>query len=304
MYTMKAVALKTGLSAHIIRAWEKRYRAIEPARTSTNRRLYCEQEVQRLLLLRKATLAGHSIGRIAQLANESLLDLVQHDEQAAQTRDDFVGGTSVGIDSDGQVDACIEAIEQLDSQTLDSILMRSSIALSQPVLIDTVIVPFIQKIGAFWRDGNLRIAHEHLASGVLRTFLANMRSTFDIPETAPRIVVTTPSGQMHELGALIVAVVAASAGWQVTYLGTNLPAEEIGAAVEKNHAKALALSLVYPCDDASVVQELIKIKRCLPAETSVMVGGRAAGSYTPTLEKIGAKTIVDLNSLRKLLEAS
>ena len=302
LYTIKAVAHKTGLSAHVIRAWEKRYRAIEPVRTSSNRRMYTELEVHRLALLRTAISAGHSIGRIARLPEDALRTLVESAEPAVLQDGGVKSEEQRDVSVKGRLDACINAITRLDGHELELILMRSSIALSQPVLIDELIVPLIQKIGDHWRNGTLRIVHEHLASNVLRTFLANMRSAFEIPETAARMIVTTPSGQLHELGALIASVVAVSEGWHVTYLGPNLPAEEIGTAVNKNHARVLALSLVYPTEDPRLVQELSKLRRIIPGETSIMVGGRATSSYASTLQKMGAQVITDFANLRNILE--
>lgn len=301
-YTIKAVARRTGLSTHVIRAWEKRYRAIKPSRTSTNRRLYSEKEVQRLELLRRATLAGHSIGTVANLATDRLAELVSTSEKA-QTIVGSPDEKSGDLTTSERVSACIDAITHLDSARLNNLLMDSSLAFSQPTVIDQVIVPLILKIGDLWRDGALRIVHEHLASSVLRTFLVNMRTGIDIPVTAPRMVVTTPSGQLHELGALIVSAVAAAEGWQVTYLGPNLPAEEIGAAVEHNHARVLALSIVYPAEDIRLVQELTKLGRYIKKGTSIIVGGRAASSYDQILNQISAIMINDLHALRPKLES-
>jgi DNA-binding transcriptional MerR regulator len=75
-HSIKAVSRRTGLSPHVIRIWEKRYGAVEPRRTSTNRRLYSDAEIERLNSLRLATAAGHSIGNIATLPLRQLNSLV------------------------------------------------------------------------------------------------------------------------------------------------------------------------------------------------------------------------------------
>src|SRR5262245_25366803 len=84
-YPIRAVARRTGLTSHVIRVWEKRYGAVSPMRTPTNRRLYSDTDVERLRLLHQATLAGHSIGQIAQLPNERLQALVAADDLGAPT---------------------------------------------------------------------------------------------------------------------------------------------------------------------------------------------------------------------------
>ena len=292
IYPIKVVAEKTGITAHAIRAWEKRYSAIEPGRTDTNRRLYCEDDIYRLKLLGKLTRAGYSIGTIAKLPTEELEKLIGNSGLKITNK----SGTGSSYLSDG-----VQAIENLDEKRLEEILLRASVDLSQPDLIQEVVVPMIKSIGDKWKIGDIRIYHEHLASAVIKTFLANLTSAYKVEQNAPEIVIATLKGQMHELGALLVASAAASEGWKVTYLGPNLPAEEIAAAVQQDKPKALALSLVYPPDDPSINVELTKIAKYLNKDTIIYVGGNAAESYNKTLTNIKANVISDLNDFRNEL---
>lgn len=289
IYPIKVVAEKTGITAHAIRAWEKRYSAIEPGRTDTNRRLYCENDIYRLKLLGKLTRSGHSIGTIAKLPTEELEKLIGNSRlkitDISETRSSFL--------SDG-----LQAIENLDEKRLEEILLRASVDLSQPDLIQEVVAPMIKSIGDKWKNGDIRIYHEHLASAVIKTFLANLTSAFKVEKNAPEIVIATPKGQMHELGALLVALAAASEGWRVTYLGPNLPAEEIAAAIHQNKPKVLALSLVYPPDDPDINVELTKLANYLDKYTIIYAGGNSAESYNKTLAKIKARVLYDLNEFR------
>ncbi|HPC11710.1 MAG TPA: MerR family transcriptional regulator, partial [candidate division Zixibacteria bacterium] len=86
LYPIRVVAAKTGLSAHLIRMWERRYGAVEPSRTNTRRRLYSESDVRRLTLLRRATQAGAAIGQIATLPEDDLESLVASYEQLGAVR--------------------------------------------------------------------------------------------------------------------------------------------------------------------------------------------------------------------------
>jgi methanogenic corrinoid protein MtbC1 len=140
-------------------------------------------------------------------------------------------------------------------------------------------------------------------SFVTRTFLWTMGRAFELPKSAPNLIVTTPLGQMYECGALMVAATAASEGWRVTYLGPNLPAAEIAEAVRQNQAKAVALSLVYPADDPTVRHELETLRHSLPAAVVLLVGGRVTDSYHTILEAIGAVRLQDMWSLRATLHS-
>jgi len=302
-YLIKVVARRTGLTPHGIRAWEKRYGVVSPMRTATNRRLYSEADIERLRLLRQATLAGHSIGQIAQWPAEKLLALVEADQGAtSKTRQTPQPGSN-GSSPQSYLDACIAAVQGLDADALQATLTRAAVSLSRPVLMEQVILPLMHQIGELWREGTLRVAHEHLASAVVRSFLGTLEGAYQVTDSAPHLVVTTLAGQLHELGALIAAATAASEGWRVTYLGPNLPAEEIAGAVQQNRAKALALSIVYPADDPHVTRELEKLRRYLPEEVVLIVGGRAADAYSDVLDTIGAIRLQDMPSLRVKLEA-
>ena len=296
IYPIRVVADKTGLTAHVIRAWEKRYSAIEPGRTDTNRRLYCEDDIKRLRLLGKLTKAGHNIGTIAKLHTEELEKLIGEirNYQREKIPGELEGRTSY-------LASALQAIESLDEKKLEEILSRASVELSQPELIHEVIVPMIKNIGDYWKNGTIRIYHEHLASAVLKTFLSNLIATFKAEKNAPHIIITTPVGQLHELGALLAALAAASEGWRVTYLGPNLPAEEIAAAVLQGKPRALALSLVYPPDDSNINIELAKLTKYLNNEIILYVGGNSAESYNKTLSKLNVKVLTDLNDFRNEL---
>ena len=119
---------------------------------------------------------------------------------------------------------------------------------------------------------------------------------------APALVVATPAGQVHELGALLVGATAANLGWQVIYLGASLPAAEIAGAARQRRARAVALSLVYPEDDPKLEGELSRLRESLPTEVPLLVGGRASLAYREHLEKIGAITMENLTHLGLTLD--
>ncbi len=300
---MKVVVRKTGLSPHVIRMWEKRYGAVTPARTETRRRHYTDTEIARLVLLRQATLLGHSIGQIANLPTDQLRDLVN--EEAPQTTllpqrlpdsPDIAPGQSY-------IAACMAAVERLNAVELETVLMRARVMLSHTTFIDALVVPLMQTVGDLWREGSLRIMHEHLTSAVVRTLLGSLTITPGLSATAPHIIVTTPAGQWHEIGALLVASTASVEGWRVTYLGPNLPAEDIAAAVQQDHARAVGLSIIYPPDDPHLPQELARLRRYLAADITVFVSGRGSAGYQEVLESIGAMRPRDLQEFRRHLEA-
>lgn len=299
MYKIKVVGRLTDLSPHVIRAWEKRYGIIKPHRTETNRRLYSDQEVEKLRLLSRLTSAGHAISDLADANLEQLHHLVQElnaAEHALPDERDIPTGDLHRAEE--YLDACVEATLNLNGDKLERLLQQASVSLSKPRLLDDMISPLMRRIGEMWQAGDLRIAHEHLASAVVRTFLSGLLGSYRSAPQAPTLVVCTLTGQHHELGSLMVSVRAASMGWRVTYLGANLPAEEIASAALQLDARAVAISLVHPPGDSQVEQEIERLRKGLP-KLSIIAGGRAADSYAKQLKKQG---IVRLDSLNLLVE--
>jgi methanogenic corrinoid protein MtbC1 len=118
------------------------------------------------------------------------------------------------------------------------------------------------------------------------------------------MVVTTPSSQHHELGALIVAAIARIEGWNTVYLGPNLPAEEIAAAAKQRRARAVALSVTFPGDDPQLPTELRRLARSLEGDVTLLVGGSSAECYRRVLAEIRATVLDDLSDLRGFLRAA
>jgi methylmalonyl-CoA mutase cobalamin-binding domain/chain len=303
IYTIKHVSLQTGLTPHLIRAWENRYGVIKPARTKTNRRVYSENDIEKLHLLNAAVKAGNSIGQIAALTKGELQKLaVDSNNPSASLRKEKPHSTN-GISPVNHYEVCVRAAAQFDVRALENALSRAAIELNQITLLEGVVIPFIRKIGELWSEGVLKVYHEHMASSVLRTFLGDMLRFSDAQPDAPSAVVATPAGQHHELGALIVAVAAATAGWRVTYLGANLPPEEIAGAAAHSEAKVICLSLVFPADDPKLPFEIKKLRRYLPQQTAIISGGQAADRYKKHLEESGAMIIQSIADLLKTLKS-
>jgi MerR family transcriptional regulator, light-induced transcriptional regulator len=295
-YPIQLVARLTGLSAHVIRIWEQRYRAVEPRRTPGNHRVYSQRDIERLNLLRDVTHAGHNIGQVAQLPTDKLGKLVAVSSgiQAPTATETATAGS--------YLDECLLAIKSLDTHALDAALKRGSIALGALGLLQRVVAPLTKTLGDLWRDGTLTAAHEHFASAAIRVFLGNFAKPFGPMDDAPVLVVATPAGQVHELGALLVGATASNLGWQVTYLGASLPAAEIAGAVRQRRAKVVALSLVYPEDDPRLEVELRHLSESLPADVALLVGGRATQAYREALENVGAVLIENLAHLGSTLD--
>ena len=298
-HPIQLAARLTGLSTHVIRIWEQRYQAVEPQRTAANHRLYSQNDIERLGLLREVTHAGHNISQVARLSNDDLRALASYAPGLELQAPRAAAATPA---PDALLDECVASVHSLDGRALEDTLNRAGTTLGALGVIHRLVAPLTQVLGDLWREGKITAAHEHFASGYIRAFLTHLAKPFGGNEGAPVLVVATPVGQLHELGALLVAALAANLGWQVTNIGASLPAVEIAGAARQKRARAVALSLVYPEDDASLPGELTLLRGVLPEDTTLLVGGRAMPAYRETLVGLGAILLADLAQLGLALD--
>ncbi len=297
-YPIQVVVNETGLTAHVLRVWEKRYGAVVPQRTATQRRAYTDADVHRLKLLRQATLIGHPIGSIASLPDEALERLLKGAvNRLPNLTARPIGEGALMADLPIVLD-CIEAVKAFDADALNALFERAAAESGHTALLRQVLTPLVQRLGDLWSKGVLRMAHEHFATVVIRSFLLNPARQYAGANAAATLVVSTPQGQLHELGAVMAAALASEQGWHAVYLGPSLPAAEIAGIASKSRARAVALSIVYPDDDPNVERELYDLRRFLPGSIAVIVGGRAAENYHTALEATGAIFVKDLAQLQ------
>ena len=299
-HQIKVVAKRTGLTPHLIRMWERRYKAVVPVRNATGRRLYSDDDIERLTLLRQATMAGEAIGRIARLSREELVRLVassliiepqSYREQPANLEQ-----------AEYHLNQCLEVVRSLDAVNLESCLLRASVSLGQQIFLEQVLQPFLEITGDLWNDGQIKVVHEHLASAIIRSLLGSMFVSMPADPNGPLLLSTTPAGHLHEFGALMVSVMASSLGWRTLYLGPNLPVEDIVAAINQRRADVVSLSMIYPPDDPHLLLELKKLRRLIGERVHILAGGRAALGYAGVLREINAVHITDLASLKAKLD--
>ena len=300
-HPIQVVSRRSGLTPDVLRAWEKRYALVTPGRSAASRRLYSDDDIERLRLIREAVAGGRRVGQIAHLQMDELRDLVQEDRREAVSAADLGAGAVTEEDASALLAECLDAVRALDADWLRSAFGRAAIALQPTAFLESVVTPLMHRIGALWGEGRLSPGHEHLASSVVRSTLAEVTSVLQPNNGAPRIVVATPAHQRHEIGAILATATAQLDGWHVTYLGQDLPASDIAHAAEQAKARAVALSITHPSDDPRLVDELRVLRQMLPDSVTLIVGGQAVQSYRKVLDSVGAVCATGLAELRETL---
>ncbi len=302
-YPVRLVALRTGLTPHVLRAWERRYSVVTPSRSEGGQRLYSPMDIERLRRLRRLTDRGHAIGRIGSLSLDALTRL---DAETAEA-DAQTGGIAPAERSDAETVreftlAALRATRRLDAADLQAVLERAAVTLGVPDFLDQVVATALEDIGHGWAEKSVSVAQEHLATTVFRRVLGWLLRVYEVSGPAPRLVVATPPGQVHEMGALMVAVSAAAKGWGVTYLGPDLPIADLLSAVGQAGARAVAISVVYISDDRDLLAALREARAGLPERIPLLLGGAAATEIRAQAEAAGAVVVDSLPDLRALLD--
>jgi MerR family transcriptional regulator, light-induced transcriptional regulator len=298
-FPVRVVAQKSGLTPHLLRAWERRYQAVAPLRTQGGQRLYSELDVGRLILLRHLTGQGHSISQLANLSLDQLEAIAaQAGSPGARTR---VEPPEMGPATEFR-SAAFRAAQCLAAGELQGVLERAAASLGVPAFLDQVAAPSIRELGHGWNDGLVTVGQEHLATTVFRRVLGWIIDTFQVDQPAARILVATPPRQVHELGALLAAASAAIEGWDVIYLGADLPVAEILTAARQVDARAVALSVVHPTNDPALLEDLRQVRQGLGPQVPLFVGGAAVAEKPERFEAAGIRIIDSLAEFRTALE--
>lgn len=282
-HPIAVVAQRTGLSQDVLRVWERRYGAVTPTRSANGVRLYSDADIERLILLRAAARAGRSIGQIAKLPSGELESLVTEDETAREKGGRRVGGPP---DAGDVVGASLALARLLDASALDEALRRAAVVMGMPVFLETVAAPLLRKVGDEWHAGRLSPAHEHLVTSSLHEIVVAMMRVFTQRPGAPTVLVATSAGERHVIGAALVGAAAALEGWNVLYLGGNLPASEIADAARSKAVRVVAVSIIYVDNRATVLDEMRTLRERLPADVPLVAGGAGAVMLSKELDSL------------------
>jgi methanogenic corrinoid protein MtbC1 len=279
-FEIGAVVQLTGLSGHVIRAWERRHGAVKPDRGRAGKRRYSAADVERLKLLHDGVEAGHRIGAIANLSDEEIRALLPK---------------PVRPHAPGAVDDMLSAIRQLDGPELEHLLTREALALGPLEFCRLAVSQLLDRIGDGWAQAELCVAEEHMATAAIKGVLTSLLRFGSDRVGGEVMVFATLPRERHELGALMAAICAQNAGARTLYLGPDLPIAEIVTAARRSTAKVVALSAAMPAteEETNHLSELINE---LPRGVGIWIGGRGwSNMEAPS----GVRSIGTLEALRQ-----
>jgi methanogenic corrinoid protein MtbC1 len=278
---------RTGLSAHVLRAWERRYEAVRPRRGEGGRRFYSDADIERLALLHSATRSGRSVASVVSLRTRQLRAMVAEDAVRASMRPTVPGSYR---------DEAMLAVRALAPERLGALLRRAVLSLGALTFLEEVVAPLMVAIGSEWQAERITVAQEHAATAAVEQLLGALIRELEVPGAASHVLMATPRGERHAVGAMIAAAAASHDGWHVTWLGADLPASQIATGAGQGRAHVVALSVAT--DAVGFGRELLALRQTIQPPVPLLVGGAGAERLT---ELQGVTKVRDLAHWRALL---
>jgi DNA-binding transcriptional MerR regulator len=313
---IKSVAHLSGLSAHTLRAWEKRYQVIQPERSEGGRRLYSMADVEKLKLLGTLVSRGHAIGTIARMSTEELSalrikgnkDTVGLTPSIAPSQPSMAPSHQAGL---------LTALRLLDLDELDRQILKARMDTTARVFALDVVSPLLLEVGRLVAKRTLDVAQEHALSAIMRNHLGEILSQVQKanpwagsePSDLPSFLFATAEGDLHEFGILLAAILTGSRGLSFRYLGPNMPAGSLAKAAAAIGAKIVVLGSVQASSDrlAYPLKEYVQLlsthfSKSGYHDASVWIGGHCDFKPGPKLLTGGFKHLDSLVAFDRELE--
>ena len=292
MYRIHRFSKLTGLSTHLIRAWERRYGLVTPVRGANRYRLYNDEDVQLFRYLKSKIDQGLSIGELAEIGREQLIDEAKRDSMVMA----FESPPSEGLVWD-----LSQAIQKNDRSEFERKLNGALAVIPFEEALFRFLLPLQKEVGQLWHDGKIGVAQEHYASNQIKQKIYSARNQLRMVEEGPRIVVACPPQEWHEISAMAVAYICGARGCLVHYLGANLPIAELAEYCKHHRPSYVLLSMTIDRSDEegkNLVHELVsQIRPIAP----IGVGGRYVQAH-PNIFSNGQITVFpDLKALEALV---
>jgi DNA-binding transcriptional MerR regulator len=237
-YSIKDLEQITGVKAHTIRIWEKRYGIVNPMRTESNIRFYCDEDLKKLLNISILLKHGYKISKLAGIDKVELGERIREISMVQNGHE---------CDIENLVVSMIELDEKKFNSTLSQLIIKEGFENT----VFNVIYPFFDKIGTLWQTGTINPAQEHFISNLVKQkiYVAIDGIQREFRKDAKTFVLFLPEWEMHELGMLMYNYIIKSRGHKVVYLGQSVPYEDIKRVSEIHKPDFIFSSFAFAVDE-------------------------------------------------------
>lgn len=267
-YSIKDLEKLTGIKAHTIRIWEKRYQLIAPERTTTNIRFYSDSDLKKLLNVSTLNRNGLKISSIVNMDNEEINQRIMD-----------ISDTS--YDFENQIEQLIISMIDMDEVRFDRVLSSSVIKMGFDDTVIKILYPFFEKIGILWQIGTISPAQEHFVSALVRQklIIAIDGQSGSSKSDSKVFLMFLPSNEWHELGLLFYSYKVKKAGYKVIYLGQSVPFEDLLEVKDRHKLDYLFTSITTPLIQRKYAEYIQQLSVSFP-ENQIFITGYQTNEYT------------------------
>ncbi len=260
-YSIKDLEKLTGVKAHTIRIWEKRYGIVQPERTETNIRTYSNCDLKRLLNISILNKRGYRISSLAKLSVEELNERVMNlmsDHNAYDT----------------QIENLIMAMIDMNETRFEKTLSNAVIEMGFEETLVRIVYPFFFKTGILWQTGAISPAQEHFVSNLVRQKIISAIDHLEnkYPPNAKLFILFLHEEEQHELGLLFFHYLIKKVGHRIIYLGQSTPIAEVVKTAELHEPDFLFTSFTTPIPDIDLSNYLQKLQEMFPGKGIYVTG--------------------------------
>lgn len=288
-YSIQYVAKLSGINAHTLRAWEKRYAAVVPERGPKGKRIYSHQELAKLQMLSKLIELGNTISDIANLSLSELEELYsQYDEAQLQKQSKI---PREHIDTHLVLQNLIMALKFYKLDVISHELDKAKQGLGPREFALNILSPLLAEVGAQVEHGLINIAQEHALSAILKFHVGHLlyQHVENKNKLELNIAISTPEGELHEFGIMIAALLCSYYDVNFFYLGPNMPAESLAEAANQVNAEIILLGIsksYHQYGQANLDQYLEKLVELKCESTKVWLGGVSKANTFSNQERV------------------
>ncbi len=251
------ICSETGLSADVVRVWERRYGFPVPVRLPSGHRRYRQADLHQLRLMAEAVAQGHRPSMVARAGEAALKRLL------------------IPMDNP-RVEALFQAVVAMDTVRMRRLLRESLDHLSWKPFLQSIVAQLLDRVGMAWAEGSIGIHHEHLVTEVLEDLLRELRQEFRTKPEQGRVLLCTLPGERHRLGLLMATMAYAAQGISTELLGVDLPVASIAQAARTLRVDRVAVSLSIQSAGETTRRLLMGLHERLPSGCRLIVGGQGA----------------------------
>lgn len=235
-YKIRDLEVLSGIKAHTIRIWEKRYTLFSPERTDTQIRTYSDDDLTRCINISILNRCGFKISKIATMSDRELHDHVM----------ECNGKNAEDVAVERLIVALIEMDERLFHDTLNDLIQSIGLTLT----FTDKLIPFLDRIGIMWLVGTINPAQEHFMSNLIRQKVISETDRLPIPEkNRVDALLFLPEHEQHEISLLFYNFMLRDKGFSTVYLGQSVPYDALRSCIEQLAPRTMVTSWLTAVDD-------------------------------------------------------